>query len=70
MPSHPDYVDYLSLLDSIQEFIVVKDGAGRWLFCNQTALAAYDMSGFDYVGVTDDELITIRPNSRTVSPTT
>ena len=37
MPSDPDFVDYLSLLDSIQEFIAVKDGAGRWLFCNQTA---------------------------------
>jgi diguanylate cyclase (GGDEF)-like protein/PAS domain S-box-containing protein len=61
MPSNYDYVDYLSLLDSIQEFIVVKDGAGRWLFCNQTALLAYEMSGFDYVGVTDEELLTIRP---------
>lgn len=61
MSSSSDYVDYLSLLDSIQEFIVVKDGAGRWLFCNQTALVAYEMSGFDYVGMTDEELLTLRP---------
>lgn len=40
MPLNPDHVDFLSLLDSVQEFIVVKDGEGRWLFCNQTALAA------------------------------
>src|ERR1700712_5721022 len=61
MPSNSDHVDYLSLLDSIQEFIVVKDGAGRWLFCNHTALAAYEMSGFDYVGVTDEDLLTLKP---------
>lgn len=61
MSANPDYVDFLSLLDSIQEFIVVKDGAGRWLFCNHTALAAYEMSGFDYVGITDQELLRLRP---------
>jgi diguanylate cyclase (GGDEF)-like protein/PAS domain S-box-containing protein len=61
MSLNPDHVDYLSLLDSIQEFIVVKDGAGRWLFCNQTALAAYEMAGFAYVGITDEELLVLRP---------
>lgn len=61
MPFNPDHVDFLSLLDSVQEFIVVKDGEGRWLFCNQTALAAYEMTGFDYLGITDEELLTLRP---------
>lgn len=61
MSSHSDHVDFLSLLDAIQEFIVVKDGAGRWLFCNRTALAAYEMSGFTYVGITDAELLTLQP---------
>jgi PAS domain S-box-containing protein len=61
MSSHSDHVDFLSLLDAIQEFIVVKDGAGRWLFCNRTALAAYEMSGFAYVGITDAELLTLQP---------
>jgi diguanylate cyclase (GGDEF)-like protein/PAS domain S-box-containing protein len=61
MAFNPDHVDYLSLLDAIPEFIVVKDGEGRWLFCNQTALAAYEMTGFDYQGITDEELLTLRP---------
>jgi diguanylate cyclase (GGDEF)-like protein len=56
-----DPVDLLALLDSIQEFIVVKDGAGRWLFCNETALVAYDLSGFAYQGITDAELTLLRP---------
>ncbi len=61
MTTPSDYVDLRALLDSIQEFIVVKDGAGRWLFCNETALAAYEISGLDYVGITDAELIGLRP---------
>ncbi|WP_434676326.1 diguanylate cyclase domain-containing protein [Pseudomonas sp. D3-10] len=61
MSTNPNPVDFLALLDSIQEFIVVKDGAGRWLFCNKTALAAYEMCGFEYLGVTDQELLTLRP---------
>lgn len=61
MPPNADHVDFLSLLNAIQEFIVVKDGAGRWLFCNKTALAAYEMSSFDYVGITDAELLTLQP---------
>ena len=50
-------VDLRVLLDSIQEFIVAKDGRGRWLFVNRIVLEAYAMVGFDYVGVTDVELI-------------
>lgn len=50
-------VDLRTLLDSIQEFIVAKDGQGRWLFVNRIVLEAYAMVGFDYVGVTDAELI-------------
>lgn len=61
MTTSSDHVDLRALLDSIQEFIVVKDGAGRWLFCNETALAAYEISGLNYVGITDAELIGLRP---------
>ena len=50
-------IDLRALLDSIQEFIVAKDGQGRWLFVNRIVLEAYAMVGFDYVGVTDAELI-------------
>jgi len=56
-----DHVDLRALLDSIQEFIVVKDGQGRWLFCNETPLAAWELSGYDYIGVTDAELKSLRP---------
>ena len=56
-----DHVDLRGLLDCIQEFIVVKDGSGRWLFCNETALAAYELSGFDYVGSKDEQLLILRP---------
>ncbi|WP_426153371.1 diguanylate cyclase domain-containing protein [Pseudomonas sp. DC3000-4b1] len=61
MNAHSDAVDLRALLDSIQEFIVVKDGQGRWLFCNETALQAYGLGGFDYVGITDEALTAIQP---------
>lgn len=61
MTTSPDHVDFHALLDSIPEFIVVKDAVGRWLFCNKTALAAYELSGLDYLGITDAELIELRP---------
>jgi diguanylate cyclase (GGDEF)-like protein/PAS domain S-box-containing protein len=57
-----DAVDFHALLDTIQEFIVVKDGQGRILFCNKTALAAYDLLGYGYSGKTDLELMHIRPH--------
>lgn len=49
-------VDLRALLDSIQEFIIAKDGKGRWLFVNRIVLEAYSMVGFDYLGITDAEL--------------
>jgi diguanylate cyclase (GGDEF)-like protein/PAS domain S-box-containing protein len=54
-------VDLESLLDSIQEFIVAKDGNGRWLFTNRIVLEAYDLVDFDYQGITDAELMAHRP---------
>ncbi|MDT3720840.1 GGDEF domain-containing protein [Pseudomonas oryzihabitans] len=50
-------VDLRALLDSIQEFIIAKDGKGRWLFVNRIVLEAYAMVGFDYLGITDAELV-------------
>ncbi|AXA67236.1 MULTISPECIES: sensor domain-containing diguanylate cyclase [Pseudomonas] len=55
-------VDLRALLDSIQEFIIAKDGRGRWLFVNRIVLEAYAMLGFDYVGITDAELIELFPD--------
>ena len=43
-------VDLRALLDSIQEFIVAKDGQGRWLFVNRIVLEAYAMVGFGGAG--------------------
>lgn len=57
-----DAVDFHALLNTIQEFIVVKDGLGRILFCNETALAAYDLLGYEYSGQTDLELMHARPD--------
>jgi diguanylate cyclase (GGDEF)-like protein/PAS domain S-box-containing protein len=49
------------LLDAIQEFIVLKDGEGRWLITNKIVLDTYHLQGVDYVGKTDMELALIRP---------
>ncbi|AEI39999.1 diguanylate cyclase domain-containing protein [Paenibacillus mucilaginosus] len=49
------------LLDLIQEFIVLKDGEGRWLVSNQTVLDAYELNGIDYRGRTDQELAELAP---------
>lgn len=50
-----------SLLDAVQEFIVMKDGEGRWLIVNQIVLQTYGLQGIDYVGKTDLELAKISP---------
>lgn len=49
------------LIDRIQEFIVVKDGKGRWLVTNKKVLEAYELEGIDYRGKTDLELAVINP---------
>lgn len=52
----PDPALIKALLDAIQEFIVLKDGEGRWLIVNRIVLQAYQLEGVDYVGMTDAEL--------------
>lgn len=49
------------LIDAIQEFIVLKDGQGRWLITNRIVIDTYGLQGVDYVGRTDMELALIRP---------
>jgi len=49
------------LIDAIQEFIVLKDGQGRWLITNRIVIDTYRLQGVDYVGKTDMELALIRP---------
>lgn len=53
----PDDGEHIQvLLDLIQEFIVLKDGDGRWLLSNRTVIDAYELQGVDYRGKTDREL--------------
>jgi diguanylate cyclase (GGDEF)-like protein/PAS domain S-box-containing protein len=49
------------LIDLIQEFIVLKDGQGRWLVSNKIVLDMYELGGYHYVGKTDIELSEISP---------
>ena len=57
----PDPTLIKALLDAIQEFIVLKDGEGRWLIVNRIVLQAYQLEGVDYVGMTDTELARLSP---------
>ncbi len=57
----PDSAQIKALLDAIQEFIVLKDGEGRWLIVNRIVLQAYQLEGVDYVGMTDPELARLSP---------
>lgn len=59
--SSPDPVLVQALLDAIQEFIVMKDGDGRWLIVNRIVLEAYALNGVNYVGKTDLELAAHSP---------
>lgn len=52
------------LIDMIQEFIVVKDGFGRWIVTNLQVLKAYELEGIDYRGKTDLELAELQPKFR------
>ena len=58
----PDPVLILALLDAIQEFIVLKDGQGRWLIVNRIVLQAYHLEGVDYVGKTDHDMAKFSPD--------
>jgi PAS domain-containing protein len=50
------------LIDLIPEFVVLKDGEGRWLISNKTVLNTYKLTQYDYVEKTDLELSRISPN--------
>ncbi|MBM7602377.1 diguanylate cyclase (GGDEF)-like protein/PAS domain S-box-containing protein [Metabacillus crassostreae] len=53
------------LIDMIPEFIVLKDGDGRWLVTNKLVLTSYEMGeDYSYHGKTDSELAEIFPRNR------
>ncbi|MFB2923637.1 PAS domain S-box protein [Aerosakkonema funiforme] len=45
-----------SLLNAVFELCIVKDGEGRWLIANESALKLFGLEGLDYRGKTDVEL--------------
>ncbi|WP_262927450.1 sensor domain-containing diguanylate cyclase [Phytohalomonas tamaricis] len=55
-----------TLIDSIQEFIVLKDGTGRWLFANKAVIEAHDLHAIEYVGKTDLDLAEVKPEAREI----
>jgi diguanylate cyclase (GGDEF)-like protein/PAS domain S-box-containing protein len=59
--SLPDPALTQALLDAIQEFIVMKDGEGRWLIVNRIVLEAYALQGVDYLGKTDRDMAKLSP---------
>ncbi len=50
-----------TLIHHIPDMIVFKDGNGRWLEANKTALELFELTDVDYKGKTDLELAEIRP---------
>jgi diguanylate cyclase (GGDEF)-like protein/PAS domain S-box-containing protein len=54
------------LVDAIQEFIVLKDGQGRWLVANQAVIDVHDLQDIGYLGRTDLELGELRPQFRDI----
>nr|WP_285836086.1 diguanylate cyclase [Larsenimonas suaedae] len=50
------------LIDAVTEFIVLKDGEGRWLVANRAVIDTYELEGLDYIGMTDMELAAFRPH--------
>ncbi|GHB09495.1 diguanylate cyclase domain-containing protein [Modicisalibacter luteus] len=54
------------LVDAIQEFIVLKDGQGRWLVANQAVIDVHELHDIAYLGMTDLELGELRPQFRAI----
>ncbi len=47
---------FTTLINASPDFILFKDGAGRWLAANHAALQSFDMEGLNWQGKTDLEL--------------
>jgi len=55
-----------TLIDLIPEFIVLKDGDGRWLVCNKLVMNMYGLELEDYLYHTDLEIAAYRPHYTTL----
>ncbi len=52
-----DYTNYLlHLVNSAEDIICIKDGAGRWLLANESDLKLFKLTDVDYQGKTDADL--------------
>ena len=49
------------LIDLIEEFIVVKDGSGKWILANKKVIDLYCLGSVEYHGKTDLELAELIP---------
>ncbi|WP_411344710.1 diguanylate cyclase domain-containing protein [Paenibacillus sp. WLX1005] len=54
------------LIDMIPELIVLKDGEGRWLLCNQMVREVHKLTESEYMNKTDLELAEMRPELRSI----
>lgn len=45
-----------TLINSMPDFVFLKDGEGRWLETNEIALSFFQLEGIEYSGKTDSEL--------------
>lgn len=49
------------LIDMIEEFIVLKDGSGKWILANKKVIDTYCLASISYQGKTDLELAELIP---------
>lgn len=52
------------IIDSIDDFVLVKDGHGKWKTMNKFGQSLYGWHNYEYVGKTDEELMELYPEIR------
>ena len=58
------YEEQHTLVDALPDFVVSKDKEGHWRSANQNALRLFQLEAIDWVGKTDQELASERPQCR------
>lgn len=51
-----------SILDSIDDFVLVKDGAGKWKTLNRFGEHIYNFNPIDYLNLTNQQIVNIHPH--------
>ena len=52
---------FFSIIDTIDDFVCIKDGDGRWLTLNKFGQDLYKWHNYEYIGKTDLELAVLYP---------